>query len=260
MLKFHKRYTYRPNTPHIDNPPPVAETLSPPPDTNHYDLEMSNLKSIQSLTSSLKVLEYKMTILEPQFPINGENHSQARSKKATVKEIIRQSLLLSTNHGIPNFIRSEHLLVRLTWVVFILAAFSACAAFIFANIVAYLEYDVFTKTKIHYKQEINLPALTMCFAIDDSVPLERVLMYCKYLETKICGVEDFKVVEVFDAKRFRKRRCFKFNGGVGDEVIRSNMVGYASGINMGLVLPEMDFLVYFIGDNKVMPTLREITG
>ena len=86
-------------------------------------------------------------------------------------------------------------------------------------------------------------------------------MYCKYSEINKCGVEDFTPVVVFDAKRFRRRMCYKFNWGVEDgRVIRSSKVGYASGINLGLVLPTEDFIIYFIGDNQQTPVFREISG
>ena len=82
-----------------------------------------------------------MALLEPQYPTNDKKHTQAKSKHAAVKEAIRRSLLLTTNHGLPNLMRTHRLLVRLTWGFFALMAFALCGAFIVHNINSYLEFD-----------------------------------------------------------------------------------------------------------------------
>jgi len=241
----------------LNNEPQFSAIQAQP--TDHYhDIEMSNLKLIQNLTTKLKVLEYKMSVLEPQYPINGRKNPQISERQNQIKEATRKLLLLSTSHGVPNLMRSDRLFVKIIWAISILVAIGVCAGFIIQNTTSYLEFDVFTKTKIYYKQEVNLPALTICLAINHKIPLEQVILYCKYLEINTCRVQDFKPVEVFDAKRFRLRRCYKFNGG--SEIIKTNNVGYASGINIGLVLPKDDFIIYYIGDNHITPTFREISG
>ena len=129
MLKFERRRTPVTKMDHpnesISSPVvmveeyPVIKLLYPPPvtqitnNTHHFDdLEMTNLKMIQNLISKLKILEYKMAILEPQYPINGRNHAQTSSKLEKVKEACRRAMLLTTGHGVPSYMRSDRIAVR----------------------------------------------------------------------------------------------------------------------------------------------------
>lgn len=45
----------------------------------------------------------------------------------------------------------------------------------------------------------------------------------------------------------------------GKPLMESIKIGYLSGYNLRLFLPEEDFFVYLIGDNYDMPVFREIS-
>ena len=99
--------------------------------------------------------------------------------------------------------RSNRKCMKLIWLISIIISIFYCSLFVERNINSYFQWDVFTKTKIIYKNKLNLPALTICSAYNNHANLDDILFYCRYKNIHVCGVNDFEKIEIFDAKRFR---------------------------------------------------------
>ncbi len=49
-----------------------------------------------------------------------------KSKFETIKKTIKDILLFSTIHGVPEYLRSKKLFFKLLWLIFTLISFAAC--------------------------------------------------------------------------------------------------------------------------------------
>ena len=80
----------------LQNEEPIPRIHLP---QSEFEIENSNCKLIKNLTSKVKILEYKMAILEPQYPISGRKPSHQSNYFGQVRELFRRSLLLTSGHG-----------------------------------------------------------------------------------------------------------------------------------------------------------------
>lgn len=103
----------------------------------------------------------------------------------------------------PNLMRSNRIFIKVIWSIFIIISVCYCSLFVKSNINSYLQWDVFTKTKIIYKDDLNLPALTICSTYNNHKSIDYFLFYCKFNNIHSCYGSNFEKLEIFDAKRFR---------------------------------------------------------
>ncbi|CAF0969119.1 unnamed protein product [Brachionus calyciflorus] len=75
---------------------------------------------------------------------------------------IKESLLSSTSHGIPNMIRSDKLALRLMWIFFTIVSTGLCSYMIVQSIMNYLRFETTSKIQIHSETSSIFPAVTIC--------------------------------------------------------------------------------------------------
>ena len=66
----------------------------------------------------------------------------------------------SSAHGIPNLVSNKTLIIKLIWIVSILASICGCAWFISSSVSEYFQYDVITNIKIQKVYSMEFPAVT----------------------------------------------------------------------------------------------------
>ena len=96
--------------------------------------------------------------------VDAELNSSGRKKQKLEKisQAAKEVLVNSTSHGIPNIIRSENLIIKLVWLLFLLASTGLCSFLVAQSIFTYYNYDVNTKTRTIYETQAFFPTITIC--------------------------------------------------------------------------------------------------
>ena len=71
-------------------------------------------------------------------------------------------MLNSTSHGLPNILRNDSLIIKIVWLVFLVASTSLCSYLCIQSILAYYKYDVTTKTRRIYESPTLFPTIGIC--------------------------------------------------------------------------------------------------
>lgn len=85
-----------------------------------------------------------------------------KSKNAKIKEILKETALSSTSHGIPNIVRSTSLLLKLMWATCLIVSTGLCSYLVVKSIMNYFEYEVVTKINVIYENPAPFPTVTFC--------------------------------------------------------------------------------------------------
>ena len=81
-----------------------------------------------------------------------------RSLKASLKELV----LNSTSHGIPQSIRTRHTSIRVMWLVLFVISTGFCSFLIVQSVLQYFEFEVITKIRVINEVESEFPRITIC--------------------------------------------------------------------------------------------------
>ena len=79
-----------------------------------------------------------------------------------MKQVLREQMLVSTSHGIPNAIRNTHLPMKIMWSISFILSTALCSCLIIQSIMQYLEFDVITKVRIVSETEAEFPRIAIC--------------------------------------------------------------------------------------------------
>lgn len=79
-----------------------------------------------------------------------------------IGDIIVDSALDSTMHGIPHFFRRHHLVNRIFWAVCFLASAGVCSWLIAQTITDFLDFDTVTKTQSVHLVTTEFPTVSIC--------------------------------------------------------------------------------------------------
>jgi hypothetical protein len=79
-----------------------------------------------------------------------------------MKQVLREQILVSTSHGLPNAIRNPHLPMKTMWSISFILSTALCSYLIIQTIMEYLEFDVITKVRIVGETEAEFPRITIC--------------------------------------------------------------------------------------------------
>jgi hypothetical protein len=79
-----------------------------------------------------------------------------------MKQVLREQMLVSTSHGLPNAIRNPHLPMKTMWSISFILSTALCSYLIIQTIMQYLEFDVITKVRIVGETEAEFPRITIC--------------------------------------------------------------------------------------------------
>ena len=80
----------------------------------------------------------------------------------SIKRITHQVLESSTVHGLSNIISNDSKLIRILWLISLIAASSVCAFVIYDNISQYFEFEVISKIEVKFSTQMVFPMITIC--------------------------------------------------------------------------------------------------
>ncbi len=126
------------------------------------------------------------------------------------KSKIKETLLGSTAHGIPNLVRNESKFLKVLWIVCFFISLSGCTYFLHNAIIDYFNYKKVTKIDVIYEQPTDFPTISICNNIESNLTLENV-NHCKINYDMSCLTAKENFFEPFSDTHYG--RCLSFNSG-----------------------------------------------
>ncbi|CAF0715638.1 unnamed protein product [Brachionus calyciflorus] len=77
-------------------------------------------------------------------------------------QVIEETLLNSTSHGIPSIIRSDKLAIRLMWIIFTIISTGLCGFMIVQSILNYFSFETTSKIQVITETNAIFPTVTIC--------------------------------------------------------------------------------------------------
>ena len=126
---------------------------------------MKNLTKIQVKPLNKPTTEHPIN-QQPNVEPNTQDEKPKIPKRSNllflIYTAIKEILANSTSHGIPNIVRSNSIITKLVWLVFLLASTGLCSYLVAQSIFNYLNFDVNTKSRVFYEKEAQFPTITIC--------------------------------------------------------------------------------------------------
>jgi hypothetical protein len=83
-------------------------------------------------------------------------------KRDKLKSALKDWILSSTSHGLPNLFRTKRTILKIIWAISILLSSGCCAYMVNRTISSYLEFDVVSKFSVINEIPSMFPTLTFC--------------------------------------------------------------------------------------------------
>jgi hypothetical protein len=199
-----------------------------------FFLKKSNHLKINNPSNSIGIVNNNINIKPTKFE---------RIRKKT-KEI----LLTSTVHGIPNIIRSENILMKIIWLLFILLFTISGSWNITKIIVGYTKYSPITTISIVDEHESEFPAISFCFYPPLVGNMSFDETFIKFDKINLTDNKSYYFQEYEDPIY---NKCFRINSGKSlnsnkaVEILKSSMEGQTNGLKLEMniygIPKEMDF-------------------
>lgn len=109
----------------------------------------------------------------------------------------------STFHGIPNILRSKHLIVKVMWVVCFMISISCCSIIIYHASDDFLQNEVVTNIDEIYDTNIQFPTVEFCIQSTNQ-SLDEILIACLF-NLNSCNSSDFQTIQIDSLT------CYLFN-------------------------------------------------
>ncbi len=115
------------------------------------------------------------------------------SKKEKIIIKVKDVLLSSTSHGLPNVLRTPRKSIKCMWLLLFLIFSSIGSYMVYKTISNYLEYEIVTKIEYIRENPIEFPAVTIRNLRNSKnvVKLKDLIVFCIF-DNKICDENDFE--------------------------------------------------------------------
>jgi hypothetical protein len=189
-------------------------------------------------------MEKKIKLTIPQLKID---HKQ-----------VREILLGSTFHGIPNLVRNNNRILKSIWLICFILSSSICIYFLKKAIVEYLNFNKVSKIDVIYEEPAEFPTISICDRDIHNLSLDNIIA-CEINKDLMCfeNKEDF--FEVFSDPHYND--CLRFNSGRNIknktyDLIKSSYSGKTNGFWLDLnINPLNDFskVIVYIHNSTMTP-------
>jgi hypothetical protein len=115
------------------------------------------------------------------------------SKKEKIIIKVKDTLLSSTSHGLPNVLRTPRKSIKCMWLLLFLIFSSIGSYMVYKTISNYLEYEIVTKIEYIRENPIEFPAVTIRNLRNSKnvIKLKDLILLC-FFNNKICDENDFE--------------------------------------------------------------------
>ncbi len=182
--------------------------------------------------------------------------NQENSKLNKIKKLTLDLLELSTIQGVPNLIRSKRILLKIMWLICLLASIALCSFFMSETIIEFLSYPTITTVTNEYDSVTDFPIVTICNTNNSYFNFS--VFRLSFLRNSYDTWQ--KHFEIFSDLTYGL--CFKFNSGknLTKQSVDLDQSSY-SGLNFGFTFEfyiqtnnDYDRLKVFIHDQKFQPS------
>lgn len=156
--------------------------------------------------------------------------------------------------------RQRHKAIQAMWIVVLLVSVCACAAFVVFAIVNFYDREVFTRFQLIEANQSTLPAFTLCLAKSIQTSLDQFLISCCQTHQN-CTTSDWEQIDLIDSAAYKNapKKCYTINRAKPTkDLFYSTEIGYKSGFMFVFLLPENDFLNFYVHDSQIKPVLSEL--
>ena len=88
------------------------------------------------------------------------SNSNKLTKKERITKRIKEMILESTIHGLPNVLKTEAIHLKIIWICLFLVTFTVSIYMILGNVNDYLNYEVTTNIDLVYEQPVIFPTIS----------------------------------------------------------------------------------------------------
>jgi hypothetical protein len=141
---------------------------------------------------------------EFQIPLS-QNKKRLR-KRVLLNERIKELLSSSTAHGIPNIVKTDNLIVKIMWIIFLIVSISAGSYYTIDSILDYLKFNTVTTIQVISEDQSQLPVISFCGFPKFNSTIDKIVLSVRFqnkLKTNLSSL--FKE---FEDPVFSK--CFRF--------------------------------------------------
>jgi len=163
------------------------------------------------------------------------------AKWTKVKNRIKDQLLGSTAHGLPNILRSKQIFIKIIWFIFIICSVCFGSYFVLDNILDFLKYKTTTTISVISEDRVIFPTISFCGHPTIDASLEETVMSVRYDNIYVNNFS--KIFNVFNDPVYGK--CFIYNSGkniYGQKlvILNSTSIGKPNGLTIKLYLKVPD--------------------
>ena len=91
-----------------------------------------------------------------------KNEPENLSLGQAIKSCIKEWLLCTSTHGLPNIARHDRVLIKIIWAICFCVSTGVCSFLVMRSINSYLDFDVFSKYDVIYETPTVFPTVTIC--------------------------------------------------------------------------------------------------
>lgn len=226
-------------------------------DLNH-ELDQSNEK-IKAIINEVKSFNTDlMTRISKYKPICHCCHCQQPEIKplSRLKEAFLGFLSSFCCYGLANILRTERLVIKIMWIVFMAISTGLCFLFLYFSFQSYAQWNVVTESRLIYNMSLMFPQIVVC-KDNHREGMEYQVKSCAF--NRIDCINDFDTIDVFDDYG-NKKQCIRFNGGKNNTMPVKYQSGERSifnGLIMKLTHPDTDLNLVYINKQGESPPLYQ---
>ena len=173
-----------------------------------------------------------------------------------IKKTISNLALSTSCHGIPNFYKTERILLKIIWLLFIIISFIACVLMVTKSVNDYFQYEVTTKIETIQTNSMTLPEISICIKKGQQKNESIHIYNCKFGLNNNC-------VTSYTSGDYLEYTCITLNTGLNSslhpiELIKSDIGGVRNGIEIKMFIPGNDYVNVIITDNKFKPGFNQM--
>ena len=167
----------------------------------------------------------------------------------------------SSAHGLSHLVSDKPLLVKVIWMISILASFICGLIFIVFSICEFFHYDVVTNIRIRDVYSLEYPAVTFCAynSVDSTIQEDlnlTVIKECRF-SGNLCDMSYFKEVQSLQAGQYQV--CLQFNAeqrNSNKNVLYSTKAGFSKALAVQFNLSPKLILSFSVENNKELAFYR----
>lgn len=155
-------------------------------------------------------------------------------KTEKMRNNVRNLVINSTIHGLPNLFKTERPLFKFMWLIFFLISASFGLFMVITNVFDYLEFEVVTKYQIINESPMIFPTITFynLNKLQTNYSLDDIFIFCSFNDED-CYPKDFEI------KEDSYKTVYQFNTGRNSShysvgLKRQSMAGSINGLKIAL--------------------------